>query len=941
MKTFAREVLAAAYNEHGGDDRIPFEDYDALGVVIPKDFKKCANGTVILSYPFDVPGQSAEYRKVLIITLEKFDRMVGFMAHEYGHFMDLPELYDRSHRQPRLRERADLRADRLKEDDIDDLSEARLHAQEEHDLYLHSAGLGFWGLMAGGARGWQVVDQEVQNEDESTETTFFHFPAPHPMTAWSRLEVGWLDENVIQGNSTVTVKDISEESEAYKIPISGTDQYFLFENRQNTYDADDDNSVGSPYAEHDPKSGLFIWHVDENTGIGNDANEWEERKRVDLECADGLSLGHSTTGAADSETGLDGMDRRHHVPDERFDPQEFGGDNGDAGDLWDGTAGKRKFTPDSNPSSNGYETWTKPTEGFREIFSGEVGFDPELGSGDTLLAGYGKPQNVFSGIYIENIRSNESPAGSMSFDVLFAPMAPQNLEALSGGRLVELMWDPPANSDFAGISSWTVRYRLKPPGSIVERGPRRPEWTDIENLAADTGLYVVRNLENERTYEFEVFATGSDYENPDGTEYSKKRGERARVEGTPDRVMFVGKESIDTKEVILPDPDWDVSLDLYELAAGTNWMLKSSEENGTDHELFQLKGSGGSRDLHFREPPDYEHSRYASADRTHNIVIQATVGGTDYTKNVSVTIENLEEEGSVTLSTEDARAGQPITATLTDPDIVDTESVTWQWKREVWKEVEGGGHSLSYPEDELIDGATSAGATSATYEPTGEDVGFRLKATASYTDGESGSTRREKSSEKTLKTKGPLVSPMDVEFAEKDTQPVPTAVVNDADGNAVTENVTWSLDLDRGTEQQDEAEFTISTGGVLEFKEPPNYEKPTSVVDPLLDLAARNVYSVKVIAEVDGIFVSRIFTITVTDVDEDGTVTLSTTTPVVGHPLGSALDEPDGGVTDLQWQWQRRLSGTKQVGKRLFERGPVRGIPSRGGVYAETGGCRV
>ena len=390
LTTFAKEILAVAYNEDGGENRIPFEDYDALGVVIPDDFEHCVNGTVIRSYSFDVPGEAWEYRKVLIITLDTFDNMVGFMAHEYGHFMGLPELFDRSHQDDQLRGRVTERARLLHEDDIDDLSEARLHAQEEHDLYLHSAGLGFWGLMAGGARGWQVVDQDGST---GTKTAFFHFPAPHPMTAWSRLDVGWLDEKVIQGNSTVTVKDISEESEAYKIPISGTDQYFLFENRQNTYDADGDNSVGSPYAEHDPQSGLFIWHVDENTGIGDDANEWEERKRVDLECADGLSLGHSTTGAADSETGLDGMDRRHHVPDEQYHRQEFGGNNGDTGDLWDGTADKREFTPDSNPSSNGYETWTKPTERFREIFSGDDGFDTELGSGDTLLVGHGTPQN--------------------------------------------------------------------------------------------------------------------------------------------------------------------------------------------------------------------------------------------------------------------------------------------------------------------------------------------------------------------------------------------------------------------------------------------------------------------------------------------------------------------------------------------------------------------
>ena len=46
-------------------------------------------------------------------------------------------------------------------------------------------------------------------------------------------------------------------------------------------------------------------------------------------------------------------------------------------------------------------------------------------------------------------------------------------------------------------------------------------------------------------------------------------------------------------------------------------------------------------------------------------------------------------------------------------------------------------------------------------------------------------------------------------------------------------------------------------------------------------------------------------TIEVTNVDEDGTVTLGSNNPEVNASLSASLTDPDGSVTDLTWQWQR------------------------------------
>ena len=46
-------------------------------------------------------------------------------------------------------------------------------------------------------------------------------------------------------------------------------------------------------------------------------------------------------------------------------------------------------------------------------------------------------------------------------------------------------------------------------------------------------------------------------------------------------------------------------------------------------------------------------------------------------------------------------------------------------------------------------------------------------------------------------------------------------------------------------------------------------------------------------------------TITVTNEDEPGTVTLSSSQPQEGTALTATLDDPDGGIASLTWQWAK------------------------------------
>jgi M6 family metalloprotease-like protein len=117
---------------------------------------------------------------------------MGIVAHETGHLLGLPDLYD---------------------------------------VNGTTAGIGFWGLMGSG--NWNKADR------------------PAHMEAWSRAELGWITEVVLARDTSLTLGPVTNTDTAYVVPLPGTDEYFLLENRQRL--GSDLNLEGT---------GLLIWHVD-------------------------------------------------------------------------------------------------------------------------------------------------------------------------------------------------------------------------------------------------------------------------------------------------------------------------------------------------------------------------------------------------------------------------------------------------------------------------------------------------------------------------------------------------------------------------------------------------------------------------------------------------------------------------------------------------------
>jgi M6 family metalloprotease-like protein len=153
----------------------------------------------------------------------------GLIAHEMGHDLGLPDLYD-----------------------VDTTNG-------------WSNGIGEFGLMASGD--W------LPNPPPSGHQ---HADSPVHPCAWSKKRLGWLTPTTVSSNmDDASVYNIEDTSFAYRI-LEGR-EYFLVSNRQR---------IGYDAFLRD--TGLAIWHIDDTVGTitANNVNVDETHKRVDLECAD-------------------------------------------------------------------------------------------------------------------------------------------------------------------------------------------------------------------------------------------------------------------------------------------------------------------------------------------------------------------------------------------------------------------------------------------------------------------------------------------------------------------------------------------------------------------------------------------------------------------------------------------------------------------------------
>ena len=151
--------------------------------------------------------------------------------------------------------------------------------------------------------------------------------------------------------------------------------------------------------------------------------------------------------------------------------------------------------------------------------------------------------------------------------------------------------------------------------------------------------------------------------------------------------------------------------------------------SGPDAGDFNISTAGA---LSFKTSPNYEKPADADVDNAYMVTVVVTDAGTSderhigvdkltATRDVVITVLNMDDMGTITLSSVQPKVGIDLVATLTDEDGVVADSVKWQW------------YGATIDESDLIANAI-AKATSATYTPVAGNVDNTLSVRASYTD---------------------------------------------------------------------------------------------------------------------------------------------------------------------------------------------------------------
>ena len=275
------------------------------------------------------------------------------------------------------------------------------------------------------------------------------------------------------------------------------------------------------------------------------------------------------------------------------------------------------------------------------------------------------------------------------------------------------------------------------------------------------------------------------------------------------------------------------------------------------------------------------------------VTVTASDGSASDSIDVMVMVTNEDEDGTVTLSTMQPVIYAPVTATLDDPDGMVTNHM-WQWARST----------------DMTAWDPIADATDASYTPLTADEGYYLRVTVTYTDGfDSGKTAMKTSDNEVIVGLG-ISGSSSPSYAEDRSDAVETYSASGPE----SASAMWSLTGD------DRMDFHIGNDGMLTFQSQPDFESPS-------DADMDNVYEITVHANDGTYMATHDVTVTVTNEDEMGEVTLwasateaLTMAPQVGDTITGAVMDPDGNPGDMPpiamdttindvttWQWARTM----------------------------------
>ena len=387
----------------------------------------------------------------------------------------------------------------------------------------------------------------------------------------------------------------------------------------------------------------------------------------------------------------------------------------------------------------------------------------------------------------------------------------------------------------------------------------------------------------DNTYSITVKATEEDDSDAATTELSGSLAVTVRVTGVDEAPVITGPTAVasyaenSTARVgrySASDPE------------GNTWTW--SDLSGADATDFELSAAGA---LTFENPPNFE------SQSSYTVTLNAWDGANTGSLTVSVTVVDVDEvpavsrsSGSGAFSVEENSGTVVGSFTASDPE---SERVTWSLAgTDSGDFAINGSGALTFKETPDYDAPLDSGRDNTynvTVRATEEDDSD--PATTELTGGLAVIVKVTNVDEAPVITPPATVSTGSIDHAENRTNnTVATFTASDPERRPVL----WqSLGGD------DAADFNFSNGR-LSFPTPPNFEDAQ-------DDGADNTYNVTIRAS-DGTNTGIYdLTVRVTNVDEAGTLTPSSTQPQSGTALTATLTDPDV-ARATTWKWERSTS---------------------------------
>ena len=230
---------------------------------------------------------------------------IGTFVHEFSHVMGLPDLYD-----------------------------------TEYDAAF---------FLTPGS--WSCLDYGPYNNDSRT---------PPRYSMYERNAMGWSEPIVLDSPASVTLEDLGTSNTGYIVLTDKSNEFFLFENRQQ-----------SSWDKYLPNHGMLIWHIDFDQTVfdANTVNNSASKQYVDIvEANDGVNTSLQTK--FNNYGGYDG------ITDTQYNNLMTQFDTAQKGYCWPGTSNATSFTATTKPAFKTFagKTINTPITNIQES-NGVITFD--------------------------------------------------------------------------------------------------------------------------------------------------------------------------------------------------------------------------------------------------------------------------------------------------------------------------------------------------------------------------------------------------------------------------------------------------------------------------------------------------------------------------------------------------------------------------------------